>query len=107
MWVISKGQWHKAKVILIETDKYPGDKTTDVHIYRIHYPGWGKRYSLLLFHQKLRYKPVYYFSHSRYDETMFSDSLMLQNAENDGKAEAENYSYTDCHAHYTGCTALL
>ncbi|GAU88659.1 hypothetical protein RvY_01310 [Ramazzottius varieornatus] len=59
-----KGQWHKAKIILIEADKYPGEQATSVPIYRIHYLGWGKRY----------------------DEWMFSDSLMLQNAENDAKA---------------------
>ncbi|GAV03673.1 hypothetical protein RvY_14065 [Ramazzottius varieornatus] len=37
--VISKGQWHEAKTILIETYKCPGDETTSVSIYRIHYPG--------------------------------------------------------------------
>ncbi|GAV08623.1 hypothetical protein RvY_18288 [Ramazzottius varieornatus] len=73
VWVISKGQWHKAKIILIETDKYPGDQSTSVPIYRIHYPGWGKRY----------------------DEWMFSDSLMLQNTENDAKALAENDAFME------------
>ncbi|GAU97628.1 hypothetical protein RvY_08894 [Ramazzottius varieornatus] len=68
VWVISKGQWHEAKLILIETYKYSGDETTSVPIYRIHYPGWGKRY----------------------DEWMYSDSLMLQNTENNAKASAEN-----------------
>ncbi|GAV01745.1 hypothetical protein RvY_12404-2 [Ramazzottius varieornatus] len=68
VWVISKGQWHEAKIILIETYKYPGDETTSVPIYRIHYPDWGKRY----------------------DEWMYNDSLMLQNTENNAKASAEN-----------------
>ncbi|GAV07100.1 hypothetical protein RvY_16976 [Ramazzottius varieornatus] len=68
VWVISKGQWHEAKIILIEMYKYLGDETTSVPIYRIHYPGWGKRC----------------------DEWMCSDSLMLQNTEINAKASAEN-----------------
>ncbi|GAV09905.1 hypothetical protein RvY_19488 [Ramazzottius varieornatus] len=51
VWVISKGQWHTA-IILIEadkypeeqaTDKYPGEQATSVLIYRIHDLGWEKR----------------------------------------------------------------
>ena len=44
VWVISKGQWHKAKVILTEESQYPVDNVTAVPCYKIHYPGWGKQY---------------------------------------------------------------
>ncbi|GAU89938.1 hypothetical protein RvY_02429-2 [Ramazzottius varieornatus] len=43
VWVINRGQFHKAKIILIEADKYLGAQATSLPIYRIHHPGWGKR----------------------------------------------------------------
>ncbi|GAV08911.1 hypothetical protein RvY_18532-4 [Ramazzottius varieornatus] len=42
VWAINKG-WHKAKFIAMETDKYPGDHSFPVPVYKVHYLRFGKR----------------------------------------------------------------
>ncbi|GAV08909.1 hypothetical protein RvY_18532-2 [Ramazzottius varieornatus] len=70
VWAINKG-WHKAKFIAMETDKYPGDHSFPVPVYKVHYLRFGKRY----------------------DEWMFGDSIVLVGPENDTKAAAKNEAF--------------